>query len=239
MSSNHGQYNSPHTTTYCGHNMKGQDILLLLKLVSLVRQTNGLQAIRQPAAESWQAPPANMIMQNRAPYLVTPHLAAPMPVLANNCHSVRALAEATGISKSEVSQALQRNYAAGLARIDRKTGLPRVHVDALLEFLVHGLRYVFPVKPGPLVRGMATAWAAPAMQGALQSAGESVPVWPAEQGEQQGEAIVPLFPSAPLAAQQDLTLYALLALCDSLRIGLARERNLAKQMLEHMILEAA
>ena len=25
---------------------------------------------------------------------------------------------------------------------------------ALIEFLVHGLRYVFPVAPGPLVRGL-------------------------------------------------------------------------------------
>jgi hypothetical protein len=230
--------------------MKGQDILLLLKLVSLARQAIGLPADAAPLAdapaagaahvESWQVAPANMIMQNRAPYLVAAQAAAPpAAVLAGNWHSVRSLAEATGISKSEISQALQRNYAAGLARIDRKTGLPRVHVDALLEFLLHGLRYVFPAKPGPLARGMATAWAAPVMHGVLQSAGELVPVWPDALGEHKGETIVPLFQSAALAARQDPTLYALLALCDSLRIGLARERNLARQMLEKMILEAA
>lgn len=220
--------------------MKGQDILLLLKLVSLARQSIGLPADNPPPDPSWQAVPANMIMQNRAPYLVTAQVAIPPAVvLVGNGHSVRALAEATGISKSEISQALQRNYEAGLARIDRKTGLPRVHVDALLEFLLHGLRYVFPAKPGPLARGMATAWAAPVMHSVLQSAGELVPVWPDALGENKGETIVPLFQSAALAARNDPTLYALLALCDSLRIGLARERNLARQMLEKMILEAA
>ena len=224
--------------------MKSQDILLLLKLVSLARQAQGLPAVAASAAPAWQAAPSRLLMQERAPYLVAAAAGLPQADAAAAMgwqYSVRALGEATGISKSEVSLSLQRSYAARLARIDRKSGLPRVHVDALLEFLVHGLRYVFPVKPGAMARGMATAWAAPVMQGVLHSAGEFCPVWPDEQGEHQGEhqgeAIAPLFKSAPHAAQQDPTLYALLALVDSNRIGLARERNLANQMLEKMLLE--
>lgn len=221
--------------------MKSQDILLLLKLVSLARQAQGLPAMAPGATQAWQVAPPGMIMQERAPYLVAaaaPGLPQADPAAAWGLqHSVRALGEATGISKSEVSQSLQRSYTARLARIDRKTGLPRVHVESLLEFLHHGLRYVFPVQPAAMARGMATAWAAPVMQGVLVSAGEFCPVWPDASGEHQGEAIAPLFKSAPFAAQQDPTLYALLALIDSNRIGLARERNLANQMLEKMLLE--
>ncbi|HWR80808.1 MAG TPA: helix-turn-helix domain-containing protein, partial [Pseudomonas sp.] len=95
--------------------MKGQDILLLLKLVSLENQ--------QPNADQ-----------------AAEHV------------SMRALEQSTGISKSEVSKALNRCIAAGLAKLERNSGIPRANTRALDEFLGHGLKYVFPVRPGPLTR---------------------------------------------------------------------------------------
>jgi hypothetical protein len=140
--------------------------------------------------------------------------------------SIRGLAAETGISKSEVSQSLKRNYFAGLAKPDRKSDLPRANLRALLEFVVHGLRYVFPVKPSELTRGIATGLAAPVLQGQLMTAGELAPIWPDAKGNSKGQAIVPLFKSVPFAVRKDPQLYEYLALADAIRMGQPRERTL-------------
>lgn len=174
--------------------MKGQDILLLLKLVSLENQS--LSA--EQSAEHF---------------------------------SMRALEQSTGISKSEVSNALNRCIAAGLAKLERHTGIPRANTRALNEFIGHGLKYVFPAKPGPIVRGLATAHAAPVLASTLLSGGEYSPVWEDAQGSDMGQAIEPLFKSVPSAARQDAELYALLALVDAIRLGNEREASLARSLL--------
>lgn len=46
--------------------------------------------------------------------------------------------------------------------------------------------------------------------------------------------LLPLYPKLPLAAVQDPALYELLALFDALRIGQARERDLARTLLERV-----
>lgn len=219
--------------------MKSQDILLLLKLLSLDRQQQGLSIEFKKPALQWQQAAPPLLMQERAPYVVAPVIAQAAPPVADVAgqYSVRALAQATGISKSEVSQSLQRCYEARLARPDRKSGLPRAWPDALAEFILHGIRYVFPVKPAEITRGLPTAWAAPIMQGVLAGATDLIPVWPDATAEQSGQAVEPLFKSAAFAANVDPTLYALLALTDSIRIGLARERGLAGKMLEKLLLE--
>ena len=171
--------------------MKSQDILLLLKLLSI--EESGLEGAD---------------------------------------YSVRQLEAVTGISKSELSAALNRCLRVGLAARDRQTNAPRVNRKALLGFLVHGIKYVFPVKPAELVRGTPTAFAAPVMEGKLMSAGETINVWPDATGSNKGQAIAPLFKSAPMAAKADSKLYELLALVDAVRIGNAREAQLAAHMLE-------
>lgn len=63
-------------------------------------------------------------------------------------------------------------------------------------------------------------------------AGDLVPVWPDPQGTAKGQAVEPLFKSVPIAVKGDLELYAMLALIDSIRLGQARERNVARDLLE-------
>ena len=63
------------------------------------------------------------------------------------------IAKELGISASEVSEALERCRIARL--IDNLK--QRVNILALKEFLIHGLKYVFPVQPQSKVRGIATA----------------------------------------------------------------------------------
>ena len=131
------------------------------------------------------------------------------------------LAEALGISQSEVSKSINRSKYAGLLTPNGKT----VMKMALKEFLQYGLRYVFPQKPGPVVRGVPTSHSASPLKEEIQST--EAYVWPYGKGTVRGHSIVPLYPSVPEAALKDEKLHELLALVDALRVGRARERNLA------------
>jgi DNA-binding transcriptional MocR family regulator len=131
------------------------------------------------------------------------------------------LAEDLGISQSEISKSLNRSKYAGL--IDPKG--KKVMKLALLEFLQFGLRYVFPQKPGAVVRGIPTSHSAAPLKNQIQSA--EYYVWPYAKGTLRGHSIIPLYPSVPEAALKDTKLYELLALVDALRVGRAREKELA------------
>jgi hypothetical protein len=55
--------------------------------------------------------------------------------------------------------------------------------SALLEFLEHGLKYVFPQQPGAIVKGIVTAYSAPALTDEIQSS--ELIVWPYFKGNVQ------------------------------------------------------
>lgn len=137
------------------------------------------------------------------------------------------LANALGMSASEVHAAVQRASASGL--VDPKTRA--VRRTALLEFLVHGLRYVFPPVWLGITRGVPTSYAAPPLASHFASA-ELPPVWPHPDGSVRGEGLAPLYRSAPAAALRDPKLYEWLVLVDAIRAGRARERQLAVKELE-------
>lgn len=119
----------------------------------------------------------------------------------------------------------------GLAKTDRKLGVPRANTQALFEFIVYGLKYVFPARASELTRGIATGFAAPVLDKSLVSAGEHVPVWPYAHGNTMGMRVEPLFKSAVDAARRDPQMYSMLALIDAIRLGQPCERNLAVQLL--------
>ncbi|MBP7850603.1 MAG: hypothetical protein KA053_10060 [Lentimicrobiaceae bacterium] len=131
------------------------------------------------------------------------------------------LAEALGISQSEVSKSLNRSKYAGFLDPSGK----KVMKMALMEFLKYGLRYVFPQKPGPVVRGIPTAHSAAPLNEQIQSTENFI--WPYGKGTVRGHSILPLYPSVPEAALRDEKLHELLALVDALRVGRAREKELA------------
>lgn len=151
-------------------------------------------------------------------------------------YNLRSLALLTGISKSEISNIINRCYQSGLAKQSYKTSAPSVNTKALLEFIIYGIRYVFPVKMQELTRGMTTGLTAPIFNGELMSTSSAPPVWPDPKGNTSGFLIQPLFKSVPMAARIDPNLYAFLALIDSIRIGLPRERNIAITMLKQLLL---
>ena len=152
-------------------------------------------------------------------------------------HTVRDLEMQLSISKSEVNNSIRRCLDSGLALRDREDGRPRANARGLLDFIRHGLKFVFPAAPGAMTRGMPTAFAAPMLEGLLLSAGQYNYVWPSPDAETVGQRVKPLFHSVPEAARQDARLYEYLALVDAVRLGGRREVDLAGDRLASAILE--
>src|SRR3989338_7786647 len=63
------------------------------------------------------------------------------------------LAADLGISQAEITHSLERLLLSGLVSEDKRAP-QRL---ALLEFLIHGLKYVFPAQVGTYTRGVPTA----------------------------------------------------------------------------------
>lgn len=142
----------------------------------------------------------------------------------------RGLSASLSIAISEVSDSLVRSHLAGLIDESRRN----VHRQSLMEFLEHGIRYVFPQVPGSMVTGIPTAHSHPFYKQHFTS--EFNYVWPHEDGTMRGLAIQPLHKGVPKACLQDELLYELLASIDILRVGRVRERQLALEQLQKVIL---
>lgn len=123
------------------------------------------------------------------------------------------LAYQLDISNSEVSESLNRSRISGLIQDDKST----INKEELLEFLVYGLKYVFPAIPGRLLRGMPTAYSAPVLKDEFVV--DDPHVWPAEGYSVKGIAVSPLYETVPQSCDNDPRLYDLLATVDALRVG--------------------
>ena len=150
-------------------------------------------------------------------------------------YSNRGLEASTGVSKSEVNASIKRSIEAGMAKLDRKTKLPKANVNALIEFIIHGIKYVYPVKPSGIVRGIPTSIAAPVLEGKIMTSGEFICVWPDALGEQMGQGITPLYKTVPMAVKKDPRLYEYLALIDAIRLGRGRESTFAAKVLKEKL----
>lgn len=146
--------------------------------------------------------------------------------------SYAALAAELGMSASEVHGAIGRLREGRLVASEGR----RVARHALRDFLVSGIAYVFPAREGEPARGIPTAWAAPVLERTFRAADGSVPVWPHPKGGSRGASVEPLYKSAPDAALRDPDLYDCLALVDTIRLGRARERKAAIEVLDKRIL---
>jgi len=148
--------------------------------------------------------------------------------------SYRSLADRLYVPHAGVQRALSRAQKADLYSVERR----EVNVPHLEEFAVHALRFVFPAQLGALVPGVSAAWAAEPMRAAIRSAGdEPPPVWPYARGQVRGQAVEPLHPAAPEAIEDWPELGEILVLLDSLRVGDARTRKVAQDLLARMLCE--
>jgi hypothetical protein len=133
------------------------------------------------------------------------------------------------VSQSEISESLNRSSLAGLIDSTKK----KVMRLSLMEFLEHGIHYVFPQHPGALARGIPTAHSHPYMKNKIISSEEYV--WADAEGKMRGQVIEPLLKQAVKAVKTDEQLYKLLAMVDVLRVGKTREVKIALTELKKIL----
>jgi len=150
---------------------------------------------------------------------------------ANASWTYATLAKRLGIADSQAHGSVMR--AVG-ARLLDSTGR-KVRTGNLLEFLEHGIRYAFPVEPGPFTRGVPTGVSAPPLNALLSRSQTGELVWPDVDGKVMGQSVIPLHSTVPSVARTAPALHELLALVDALRLGGARERELAAKELRNRL----
>ena len=148
---------------------------------------------------------------------------------ANNKQIARLL----NISESEISDSLYRSEYAGLIT-DIKN--KQVNKRAFLDFLIYGIRYVFPTRPGAVSRGIPTAHSAEPLKSLLTF--DENYVWADPEGNIRGHSIEPLYATLPGIVTKSGSLYELLALVDAVRTGSARTVTLAREILENRIVNS-
>ena len=137
------------------------------------------------------------------------------------------LARQTGKALSSCHGAVQRLVAAELVDADGR----QLRRQWFVDFLAHGLRFVFPVERLGTRTGVPTAWDAPSLHDTFGGGGTPF-VWPHPGGPVRGEGIAPLFPGAGQLASQTPWLYDQLAMLDAVRLGSIRERDRALALID-------
>jgi hypothetical protein len=138
---------------------------------------------------------------------------------------------------SEVYASIKRARASHLVQGPELKD--RLNRSALLEFLLHGIRYAFPAERGAMTRGVPTRYSASPLKQSIEQGKEPPPVWPYADGSVRGYSYAPLHKNVPRAALADPQLYELLVLVDALRDGRARERELAVKELRKRLEESS
>lgn len=150
--------------------------------------------------------------------------------------SQRSLAKSLIISLAEINGGIKRLTEARLLRKDTNGKLIPI-ISAAEEFLIYAVKYQFPGKLGTYTKGIPTAYAAPLFRRIIVLGDDPIPVWPYAFGETKGVALIPIHASIPKALMEnpDNELYELIALIDTIRIGKARERNIAIKLLKEKL----
>ncbi len=146
--------------------------------------------------------------------------------------SVRSLAAELELPQAAVQRSLARLGATPVYDARRR----RVNRTAAEELLTRAIPYIAPAKLGVITRGLPTAWAAAPLTEQISS-NELPPVWPDPAGQTRGLEVAPLHAAALAAARTDPWLYEMLALVDGVRIGDARVRGVATELLQARLSE--
>ncbi len=135
------------------------------------------------------------------------------------------LAQQLQISQAEISHALMRLKNSHLLN---SSG--RVIKEACIEFLVHAVKYIFPVNMSSPAIGIPTSFAHPKFK-YIKYDNDEVLVWPYAEGKVKGISLLPIYPTLPEACLKDKNLYKLSSFVEMIRAGRARERNIAEKEL--------
>lgn len=165
-------------------------------------------------------------------------------LLANPKHlswSQHQLATHLCLSSSAINASLIRLQESGLLLSGVNNKRYQLVLPACEELLIHGVKYFFPAILSQPTSGIPTSYAAPVFKGKVTQGEEIIPVWPSAKGTVRGMGLEPLYHCIPdsLLNYPDQQFYDLLALLDLLRQGRAREKNMAKQLLEDLLANGA
>lgn len=214
--------------------LKSQDVLIALKLTSLHLQVARASEGRLPVKSvlpgkrlGWEADPLEVAQFEAERFPLTPETLLEW--------TYATLSKRVGLSASECNEAVKRGIKCGLLRAPRTGTRPLPAGKALVEFLLHGVKYVFPGEEGILTRGIPTGFAAPVLSNKLVSAGEHIHVWPDARGASMGLTLKPLHKAIPFAVRYDPLLYELAALVDAIRYGKLREAKIAANALSQAL----
>ncbi len=153
----------------------------------------------------------------------------------NTPQTTAELAQSVHLSVGETHNSLKRGVAAQLLRFDTNYQPIRRSIE---EFLLHGLKYIFVAERGEITRGIPTAHAAPPLNDLILDNGELPPVWADTNGTIRGYSLSPIYKNIPEIARHDAKLYEWFALIDAIRIGLARERRFAQEIIKERLAKA-
>jgi hypothetical protein len=144
-----------------------------------------------------------------------------------------------GLSASTAHESADRCRSSGLLLPSREISRP-----CLRDLLVTAVPKIFYAQRRGIARGLPTGTHAAPLRGKFSVAKNSMPlVWElppsgigSGPGARRGELIVPIYPTAVLAAIRDDVVYELLALVDVLRTGTEPERARAVECLDERLL---
>ena len=137
---------------------------------------------------------------------------------------------ALGLAAPRVSESIRRLVANKVYLRSRRTIVP----VRLRDLLLDGVPWLFPIAPGEVARGVPTAHAGPVLREQLVF--DQAYVWPSvEDDDAEGLSIEPLHPGVARTVRTLPAAYELLSLADAMRVGRARERNLAAVALRERL----
>lgn len=151
--------------------------------------------------------------------------------------SQRQLAKTLFISLAETNAGIKRLMNAGLLRHGDKQPHLIPNLNAAEEFLIHSIKYLFPGKLGEFTRGIPTGIAAPLFKNKIAAGNDPLLVWPDALGDVKGVSLLPIHASVgkSIRYNPDNNFYEILVLLDIIRMGRARERNMAIQLLKKKV----
>jgi hypothetical protein len=141
------------------------------------------------------------------------------------------VSEVMGISSSQVHLAWGRLVNSDLADREYKRPLRK----NLLEFLCHGVKYSFPATQRGIGKGMVTGLSHPIVKRKLRASTDIQYVWESPKGKEKGVIVDPIHKSAVNVAQASTLAYQIFATLDSIRLGKARERQIATDIMKDLL----
>jgi len=112
--------------------------------------------------------------------------------------------------------------------------LNRVNKKQLLDFIQHGVPYVFHSKLREMTIGIPTSHGCPILRNEFSEENTAY-VWPHKDGKKQGYAVEPLHRKFPEACLKNELLYNICGCIDGIRVGRARDKKLALTRLSRLL----